>query len=426
MGDSGETAFVHHPSPITPRSRSRAPVLALLAANGVSLIGNQLTNLAIPWFVYTTTGSAAQTGLVAFFSILPTIIAMAFGGALADRIGHKQTSIASDLLSGATVAAVPLLYHTLGLPFPALLILVFLGALLDAPGGAARQALVPDAATMAQMPLERVNGTFQVIRSLSDLIGPPLAGLLIVMLGESNVLWVDAATFAFSAATVALLVPAGKAAPAAKQRYLADVAEGFRFLLKDRLLRTIAGLATMINFLLTPLVLVIMPVLANETYGNANALGIALGGIGAGSVLGALAFTAVGHRLPKRGTLIGAFALATPPLGLLALTPPLWITTAALALTGFWLAPINPLVGTVMQERVPAELRARVFGAVVATASLASPLGALIGGGLVAGVGVTAVVAAITGGLLLLAVIMVLSPALYDLRGTVKGQTTGG
>lgn len=396
-------------------SRRRGPIYALFAANAISLIGNHLTFIVIPWFVYSTTGSAAQTGVVAAFALVPTIVAMVFGGAMADRIGHKRTSIVADLLSGVTVAMVPLLYHTVGLPFAVLLGLVFLGALFDAPGGTARQSLTPDAAALAQMPLERANGTFQVIQGFSTLVGPPLAGLLIVLLGESNVLWLDAVTFGFSALAIALLVPTAAPALPSPHSYLADVVAGLRFLFGNRLLRTIAAVATLVNLLTNPLFSVVLPILAKETYDSAAAFGIAIAGVGAGSLLGAAIYAWIGHRLPRRLTLIGGLALGSLPLGLIALTPPLWVTTLALALFGFWIAPINPLVFTLMQERVPVDLRARVFGAFIASALLAAPVGVLVVGGIVAAVGVSTVMAGITVGLLLMAGIMLLSPALREI-----------
>ena len=90
-----------------------------------------------------TTGSAAKTGITLFFSITPIVIAGFFGGALVDRLGYKRTSIIADLASGVTVAAIALCHQLDLLSFPLLLALVFLGALLDAPGGTARAALVP-------------------------------------------------------------------------------------------------------------------------------------------------------------------------------------------------------------------------------------------------------------------------------------------
>src|SRR5215216_4709660 len=118
----------------SPQSR-RTPVFALMAAEAISQTGNSITNLAIPWFVLATTGSAAKTGITAFASLFPTVLASLLGGALVDRIGNKRLSIIADLMSGVTVALVPALYLTVGLSFWQLLVLVFFGALLDAPGG---------------------------------------------------------------------------------------------------------------------------------------------------------------------------------------------------------------------------------------------------------------------------------------------------
>ena len=90
------------------RRQSSAPLHSLYAANAISFVGNNLTNIAIPWFVLVTTGSAAKTGITLFFSITPIVIAGFFGGALVDRLGYKRTSIIADLASGVTVAAIAL------------------------------------------------------------------------------------------------------------------------------------------------------------------------------------------------------------------------------------------------------------------------------------------------------------------------------
>lgn len=128
------------PGPAALRARS-LPFYALLTADAISYAGNALAGLAIPWFVLQTTGSAARTGIVAFCGLLPLILAATFGGALVDRLGHKRASVIADLASGVAVALVPLL-HALGwLNFGLLLILVFFGALLDAPGATARGPL---------------------------------------------------------------------------------------------------------------------------------------------------------------------------------------------------------------------------------------------------------------------------------------------
>src|SRR4051794_16703275 len=241
------------------QSRHRTPVYAMMAAEAISETGNAITNLAIPWFVLATTGSAAKTGLTAFANIAPTVLASLFGGALVDRVGNKRMSIIADLMSGITVAMVPLLYATVGLSFWQLLVLVFFGALLDTPGGTARQSLIPDLAERANIGLERINSVSQIIFSFARIAGPALAGVLIALVGTSKVLWFDAISFAVSAILVSVFVTNIRQIPEERGRFLDDVWEGVHFLLHDKLLRTILVAAAALNFLATPLFAVGLP-----------------------------------------------------------------------------------------------------------------------------------------------------------------------
>ncbi len=405
--------------------RRRLPVAALLAANTISLAGNAITALAIPWYVLETTGSAARVGLVGFCAALPAVLAAFFGGAVVDRLGFKRSSIASDLLSGVTVALVPLLHQTVGLPFGGLLGLVFLGALLDAPGVTARQALFPDLVGLAGMRLEGANAAYQTVQRLSQFLGPALAGILIALLGASNVLWLDAATFAVSAGLIAASVPGTRSDPArgadapgraqAGSRYLAETLAELRFLWQDRLLRTLAMAVAVTNALDAPLFTVAVPVYARDVFGSATALGLMEAGFGAGAVTGALAFAGVGHRLPRRPAFVAGFALLSLPLWILATAPSLPVAVVANALVGLVAGPINPILMTVRQERVPAAMRGRVFGTFTAIALVAMPAGILLGGLVVERAGFAATIAVIAGGYLLASGAMLLAPVLRDM-----------
>src|SRR5919107_2210213 len=88
----------------------RLPVLALLSANAVSITGNAMADVAIPWFVLETTGSAAKTGFTFAVIGFSKVLAAFFGGPIVDRIGYKRCSVSADILSGVAVALVPLLY----------------------------------------------------------------------------------------------------------------------------------------------------------------------------------------------------------------------------------------------------------------------------------------------------------------------------
>ncbi|MGH2532079.1 MAG: hypothetical protein ACRDJW_07195 [Thermomicrobiales bacterium] len=130
---------------------NRIPLFALLGANGAAIF-------------------------------LPGFLAGIFGGTLVDRTGYKRFSVLADSVSGVGIGAIPLLYHTVGLAFWQLLILVFTGALLEVPGLTARRAMLPELAELAGMRLERVNASFESVRNLAMLVGPAAAGLLVGLL----------------------------------------------------------------------------------------------------------------------------------------------------------------------------------------------------------------------------------------------------
>lgn len=412
--------------------RSRVPLVALLAANAISLVGSALTAVALPWFVLQTTGSAARTGLVAAAAVLPAAAGGLLGGALVDRLGFKRVGVVSDVVGGVGIALIPLLDGTVGLAFWQLLLLVFVGALLDIPGLTARRSLLPDLAAAAGWRLERANAAFESSQHLALLLGPPVAGILVAALGAADVLWLDAATFAASAALVAGLVPAARAvrqsAAAGRGGYLGEIAAGLRFLRADRLLFALALTLTAANFLSGPLVAVLLPVFVAETYGRATALGLAIAALGVGWLVGGLLYGSVGHRVPRRPLLLLAFLVGPIEIWILAASPTLPVLVATFGLAAVLGGPINPLLVTVRHERIPAELRGRVFATFSALAMLAQPAGLLLGGVLIDAVGFRPTVLLLAAGAQLVGVALLFVPALREMDASpaAHGPTSAG
>jgi len=374
----------------------RRPLYALYVADSISLVGNAVAQLAIPWFVLVTTGSPALTALAVFFTFLPAVLAAFFGGVIVDRFGFRTTSVVADLASAGAVAAIPLLHSTVGIELWQLMGLVFLGALLDAPGATARQALFPDVVELAGMRMERASGIRGGIQQGSLLVGGPLGGVLVAGLGATTALWLNAASFLFSAALVAVAVPrVGRDMDAEPPgRFLAELVEGMRFIWGNRLIRAIVLTVLLTNFLDAPFP-VVMPVLAREAYGSATDLGLMYGVLGGAGLVGSLAYSAVGHRLSRRLTFVCCFSVVPIMYLALATLPPFPAALAALAVVGLAAGPLNPLLLTVSTEVVPTRLRGRVFGATRAGAWAAIPLGILLGGVVVETMGVAATLLAI-------------------------------
>jgi len=360
---------------------TRRPLYALYVADSISLVGNAVAQLAIPWYVLVTTGSPALTGLAVFFNFVPIVLAAFFGGVIVDRLGFRTTSVIADLASAAAVATIPLLHATIGIEIWQLMGLVFIGALLDAPGATARQALFPDVVELAGVRMERASGIRGAIQNGSVLVGGPLGGILVASVGATTALWLNAASFLVSAAIVAIAIPKARRPLDADPpgRFFAELAEGMRFIWRNRLIRAIVLTVLLTNFLDAPFP-VVMPVLVREAYGSATDLGLMYGVLGGAGLVGSLAYSALGHRLPRRLTFVGCFSVLPVMYLALATLPPFAAALAALALVGFAAGPINPLLFTVSSEVVPTRLRGRVFGATRAGAWASIPLGILLGG----------------------------------------------
>ena len=359
--------------------------MAFLTSNIISMIGNEFAIIALPWFVLQTTGSAAKTGLVAFSTTAPLVIAGIFGGSLVDRFGYKRMSIVADIMSGITMASIPLLYLTTGLAFWQLILLVFLGALLDTPGNAARTSLTPELARLARFSLDRVNAAVQAITYLSSLLGPPIAGLLIAILSPTDVLWLNAFSFAVSATLFVRFIPADHSKRLLTRfsvsHHLQDVREGLSYIFSNSLLRSIIIFVSVANFLTLPLFGVVLPVYAQRVFGSAVDFGLVLASFGGGSLLGVSLYGWIGNRIPRRTVLIGGFLSAALPLSILTLQPEsVLLTSAALALFGLVRGPTNPLLITIIQERIPENVRGRTFSTMRAISYIASPIGMAVAG----------------------------------------------
>src|SRR4051794_20889117 len=160
----------------------------------------------------------------------------------------------------------------------------------------------------------------------------------------------------------------------------AGLRAGFDFIRRDRVLLALILTGTVFNFFGAPFGGVILPVYANRVLGGAVDLGMILAGSGAGGLLGTVLFGLVGDRLPRRSLFVGAFLFSAVPFWTYAGFPPLPVVAIASFSASLALAPLNPLLMTILQERVPLELRGRVFGLLLTLILAAAPLGLLIAG----------------------------------------------
>lgn len=406
----------------------RGGLVGLLLASGISSAGTRVSVVAIPWLVYVTTGSAAQTGVVAAAEMLPFVLMHTFAGPTVDRFGGRRVSVVCDVVSAAVMLAIPVLHETGRLPFWVLCVLVAVLGAFRGPGENAKHVLVPEVTEEAGAPLERGAGLLDGVSRAGGLVGAPLGGVLAATIGALNALYVDAVSFLVAAVLILALVRRQVSvgdAPTGVRGYLADLREGLQFALRDPLLRAIGLMVLVTNTFDQAQIAVLLPVWAKTEIGTATAVGLVGGAFGLGAVVGNAVFAVIAHRLPRRWAYACCFLLAGSPKYIaMALSDSLVVVLAVCVVGGFMAGAINPMLSAAEFERVPERLRARVLGAVGSLAYAGMPVGGLLAGWLVSGVGIAWALLAVGGGYLVMTLLPFVQPAwrLMD-RPTVPAAT---
>jgi MFS family permease len=362
------------PTPGISSRRDKAGIIALLSANAISLTGNQVTMFALPWFVLETTDSAAQTALVAATQMAAFLVAAIAGGVVVDRFGPKWLSVVSDLASGLSIAAIPILMDTVGLRLWQILVLAFLGAILDSPGGNARYGIVTDLIDLTGWRPERVYSAFSSADGVARIFGPILAGGLIAWIGAVNALWVDAASFAVSALLITVLVPLTTRPLRPESTFLGDVRAGWEYLRSRALLVRFFSLIVCVNLTAVPLAAVVIPKVAHDHYGSSRVGGVMLAADGIGVILGGMIFGIIGRRLTAYRSMLIALVLLFLSMLLLSGLFPVPVSVAALALTGIGFGIMVPNNQTVFRRITDVEYRGRLLGLRDAVVGVSSPM----------------------------------------------------
>jgi MFS family permease len=372
--------------------RKRAALYGWLTSEAVSLTGTRISMLAIPWFVLTTTGSSTRMGITAFAEMAPYVIAKAASGPWVDRIGPKRVCVTADVVSVAVVGLIPLLHAAGLLSFPLLVALVAVAGTVRGPGDGARQAMVPAIVAAADVPLERATGLGGAVERLASTVGTAFAGVLIALIGAAPAIVVDAASFGLSAVLLALTAPRSepRVPTEAPVGYRTELLEGWNFLRRDAVLVSMVTMIAITNLLDAAYASVLVPVWAKDSGGGATAMGVLFAVFSGAAVLGSVIAASYATRLPRFATYVVAFMLAgLPRFAVLAFAAPLWSVLGVAVIGGFAAGFINPIIGAVLYERIPEHLMGRVTALNSSLCWAGIPLGGLVGGLLVAGVGLS-------------------------------------
>ncbi len=258
------------------------------------------------------------------------------------------------------------------------------------PYFSSQRLILPEVIGDDEALLGQANSLVEGFQRLSTLIGPAIAGVLIGIMGATNVLWLDAGSFIFSFVVVLLFVVTRAPAPieeGAERGWRAAL----RFVGRDRLLLR-GSIASFCFGFLFSLLFASFPVLAYVRYDQSpRVAGFLFAAWGAGSVAGSvLAYRLIVRMPPLRLAAIGA-VVTSLPLWFLVPDLPVWGVALVLVVSGGAIPAINAPYIALLQTRVPPALRAQVLQTLLTINTLLAPLGFALAGPLLSWLGVQGV-----------------------------------
>ncbi|SEE30485.1 Major Facilitator Superfamily protein [Streptomyces misionensis] len=374
----------------TPGGRPSRALTAVYVAGAVTALGTQMTMLALPWLVLETTGSATRAGLVFAAQVLPMALLGFAGGEVIQRLGARRTMVVSDLARAPVVALIPLLQTLGALDLAVLVAIVAALGTLAVPYYAAQRVLAMELLSPHARSLARANSALGGVQNGSAFAGPALAGALIPLVGTTSVVWLDAATFAFSGLLLLRRVPAGGGGAGGSAAGPRGVWAGVRHLCGDWFLSR-AMLSTVVFGLMLRTLMITMPVLAFARFdGDARVGGLLIAAVGAGGMVGSVAAYVLAARVAPVRLACTALVCVALPLWMLLVPAPAGVLVVAVGLSSAAVPLANaPLMG-VLSARLPDGFGPKVLQAVITIGTLAGPLGFLAAGAVLDRAGVTA------------------------------------
>lgn len=393
---------------LTPLRRSRD--LRLLASGQlVSILGSQLTAVAVPYQVYRLTHSSLEVGLVSLAQLVPLILGSLIGGSVVDAVDRRRLLLVVDTLMAGCSAGLAV-NADLGAALWPLFVFPALSAGLSGFDGPARGAIVPN--LVAREEYTSATAMFQAMFQVGTVVGPALAGVLLAGAGVKAVFWLDVASFAAAFVATAAMGPQ-RPAGGGQRPGLRSVADGFRFLRGRQALQ--GAYLIDINAMVFGMPRALFPALGTTVFGGGAAtVGLLYAAPGAGALVGAVTtgWTAQIRRQGRAVVLaVMAWGAAITAFGLVRSLP---VALVLLAAAG-WADVISAVFrNTMVQLLVPDRLRGRLSALQIAVVTGGPRLGDLESGAVATGLGTE--VAVVTGGLACIVGAALLARALPGFR----------
>jgi len=406
---------------LSPLRRSR-DLRLLITGQSVSLIGSQITLVALPYQVFTLTGSSLMVGLISLVELGPLIVLSLIGGAYADAIDRRRVLLVTQILLAVMSAALAANAFAGPALWPLFVVAAFAGGLAGVDA-TTRRALIPALVPASDLPATAALNAM-LLRS-AQVVGPALGGLIIATLGLGSAYLIDLCTFTAALVAIGLMhphPPEGGGTPVSWSGFR----EGLSFLRRTPILQGIMLIDINAMVFGTPRAL--FPAIGTEVLGGgAGMVGLLYAAPAAGAFVGALTSGWVG-RVQRQGWAVviaaGGWGAAIAAVAFVGSLVPVLVL---LAVAGFADIISEVFRSTISQVVVPDSLRGRISALFIVQVTGAPRVGDLESG--VVGAAIGTQPAVLVGGLACLvglAVITAWRPAITRWRVDALGRPVAG
>ncbi|MCJ8297808.1 MAG: MFS transporter [Pseudomonadales bacterium] len=355
------------------------PLCGILTFNGISILGNAITEIAIPWLILEISDSPALVAAVMAAKILPIILSTFFGAQIVDKFGGFRTSIISDLVNFLCVLMIPLFYSFDLMSFSLLAALLFFSTVFDTPGRLAKDVILMREIKANNHNNELINGLNTTVENICDLVGPVIAALIVASLGTVNALYFDAVTFLAVALGLVVLKKHFKAntdivKPVATHSWQYFV-EGLSYIKTQRQVLSVLLISTTVNLVITPFLVVYLPYVNKTVFDSVISFGLSVACFGAGTSLSSFIYGLYGKRFSSRQIILSGYILLIVVLSSIPLFQQQILFFAQLFLIGLCIGFAGPVEVTMIQRQIPEELFGRIMTLFTSMRFLCVPAG---------------------------------------------------
>jgi MFS family permease len=398
---------------------SRRPLYLLEGANALSGLSNAIAIITVPWLIFERTGSATQAGIVVAVSAVPGIFLSPFVGALIDHYGRKRVSIGSDLLSALSVMMFPIWDSLFGLTFASIATFAVLGAAFDPAGYTARKSLIPDVAKASNTSMDKLNSWHEAVFSGGWALGPAIGAFAISIVGAANSMWIVFAAFILAIILISMLHVGDLGLEHREEindqeKFWPSTLRGLQVLKSDKAMYYLTISIVILAMVYLPTESIILPKYFSDI-DDPRGLGYVLSSMAAGGIATTLAYPKLVKHFKKRSIVIGSLAATSVAMIPMTLFPPIGLFVLAGFLLGLGWGPMNPLMNSMVQQRVAPHIQGRVFGVQTSLFYASGPIGMFVTGVSVDAFGVRPVYIAAVSILIVFQLFIMFLPDLHDL-----------